>query len=431
MAHFITAPDPAPLPLPPGIISRQIDLSAYGHLSYHILEAGAPTDPLIILLHGFPELAFSWRKVILPLANAASAPSENRRRRGYHVIAPDQRGFGRTTGWDSRHYEQVDLHNFTTTMYVRDTIALVNALGYSKVECIVGHDAGAVTAAACATIRPDVFKSVVLLTHPFSGMPRLPFNTVDIQGSSSFPPASAGIAAPSINDKLRVYNRKHYKWYYSTHEANADMAGPTTAGGLREFLRGYFHVKSASSKGNNPHPLINKAESSRQLEWPMDEVVKMPYYYIMPLEATMPQAIERLMTDEPHDASKDWLPDEDLEVYVNEYARTTFQGGLNWYRAQTADGDKKPELRHDLDIFSGKRITIPCAFIGGEKDWGTYQQPGAIEKMTGEEKEVCDDFRMFRMVEGAGHWIPQEKPDEVVQAILELEMKQRKYQVNE
>ncbi|GAM36648.1 hypothetical protein TCE0_018r05896 [Talaromyces pinophilus] len=416
MAHLATAPDPAPIPLPPGITSRQIDLSAYGHLSYHILEAGAPTDPLIILLHGFPDLAFSWRKVILPLANATSCGG----RRAYHVIAPDQRGFGRTTGWDSRPYESVDLHHFATTMYVRDVIALVNALGYNKVECIVGHDAGAVTAAACAVIRPDVFKSVALLTHPFSGVPRLPFNTVDTQGSSSFPPASAGIAKPSINDKLRVHNRKHYKWYYSTHDANGDMAGPTTAGGLRGFLRGYFHVKSGSWKGNKPYPLIKKGETSRQLEWPMDEVVKMPEYYIMPLKATMPQVIEKMMKEESQDASKDWLSDEDLEVYVNEYARTTFQGGLNWYRVQTDDGGKKPELKHDLDIFAGKRISIPCAFIGGDKDWGTYQQPGAIEKMTSDEKEVCDDFRMFKMVEGAGHWIPQEKPDEVVRAILEF-----------
>jgi microsomal epoxide hydrolase len=96
------------------------------------------------------------------------------------------------------------------------------------------------------------------------------------------------------------------------------MAGPTTAGGLRGFLRGYFHVKSGSWKGNNPYPLIKKGESSRQLEWPMDEVVKMPEYYIMPLEATMPQAVEKMMKEESQDASKDWLSDEDLEVYLNE-----------------------------------------------------------------------------------------------------------------
>jgi pimeloyl-ACP methyl ester carboxylesterase len=403
MASLTTARAPAPLPLPPGITSRQINLTKHGHLSYHILEAGSPSDPLIILLHGFPELAFSWRKIMLPLANAGP----------YHVIAPDQRGFGRTTGWDSRPYVEVDLHNFSTTMYVRDVLALVSALGYSKVRCLVGHDAGAVTAAACAVIRPDVFESVALLSHPFNGMPKLPFNVADSKGSLSVSPPAGGA---NINAKLAAFDRKHYKWYYSTHDANADMAGPVTAGGLRGFLRGYFHVKSASWSKNNPHPL---GDGKNKGEWPIEEVVKMPWYYIMPLKVTMPQAIESLMKGESTESSKKWLTNEDLEVYVSEYARTTFEGGLNWYRVQTDDAGKSPRLTHELDVFAGLPIKIPCAFIGGDKDWGTYQQPGAIERMS-TDKSVCADFRFLRMVQGAGHWIPQEKPDEVVKGILEL-----------
>ena len=59
-------------------------------LRFHILEAGEPdlTRPALLLLHGFPELAYSWRRIMPALANA-----------GYYVIAPDQRGYGRTTGW--------------------------------------------------------------------------------------------------------------------------------------------------------------------------------------------------------------------------------------------------------------------------------------------------------------------------------------------
>jgi len=59
-------------------------------LSMHVLEAGEAGHPRVLLLHGFPELAYSWRKIMLPLADA-----------GYHVVAPDQRGYGRTTGWDA------------------------------------------------------------------------------------------------------------------------------------------------------------------------------------------------------------------------------------------------------------------------------------------------------------------------------------------
>ena len=78
--------------LPQGIRSRMIENS--NGLAMHVLEAGFETQgrPAILLLHGFPELAYSWRHVMVPLAAA-----------GFHVIAPDQRGYGRTTGWDARY----------------------------------------------------------------------------------------------------------------------------------------------------------------------------------------------------------------------------------------------------------------------------------------------------------------------------------------
>ncbi|KAK5002032.1 hypothetical protein LTR28_011910, partial [Elasticomyces elasticus] len=88
-------PDPLPpLPLPSGITSRYIDCTSSAGLTFHILEAGTPesgtTRPLVLLCHGFPEIAYSWRHIIPSLASA-----------GYHVVAPDQRGYGRTTGWDT------------------------------------------------------------------------------------------------------------------------------------------------------------------------------------------------------------------------------------------------------------------------------------------------------------------------------------------
>src|SRR5262245_51100004 len=78
--------------IPTGIRSRAI--ANVNGLAVHVLEAGYETGnrPAILLMHGFPELAYSWRKVMLPLAEA-----------GYHVIAPDQRGYGRTIGWDDSY----------------------------------------------------------------------------------------------------------------------------------------------------------------------------------------------------------------------------------------------------------------------------------------------------------------------------------------
>src|SRR6201996_7828038 len=119
----------ADVPLPSSIRSRQVD--GINGLSMHVLEAGFETKgrPCLLLLHGFPELAYSWRKVMPDLAAA-----------GYHVIAPDQRGYGRTTGW-SADYDG-DLSPFRMLNLVRDALGLVAAFGYEHVDAVVGHDFG-------------------------------------------------------------------------------------------------------------------------------------------------------------------------------------------------------------------------------------------------------------------------------------------------
>src|SRR5262245_48672161 len=165
-------PDIANLPpygnstLPPGIRSRSI--ANVNGLTVHILEAGyeVPGRPAVLLLHGFPELAYSWRKVMLPLAAA-----------GYHAIAPDQRGYGRTIGWDDSY--DADPDPFRILNMVRDAMGLVFALGYREVAGVVGHDAGSPVAAWSTLIRPDVFRSVTMMSSPFAGVPSLPFNTAN------------------------------------------------------------------------------------------------------------------------------------------------------------------------------------------------------------------------------------------------------------
>src|SRR4029077_11882845 len=129
-------------------------------LRMHILEAGfeVPGRPLVLLLHGFPELAYSWRKIIVPLAEA-----------GFHVVAPDQRGYGRTTGWDADY--DGDLTSFRLLNLARDVLELVFALGHNTVAAVVGHDFGSPVAAWCALVRPDVFRRVVLMSAPFAGPP--------------------------------------------------------------------------------------------------------------------------------------------------------------------------------------------------------------------------------------------------------------------
>src|SRR3977135_3076023 len=154
------------IPLPSGIRSRFVD--DINGLRMQVLEAGFETKgrACVLLLHGFPELAYSWRKVMPALAAA-----------GYHVIAPDQRGYGRTTGWDSSY--DGDLNSFRLLNLVRDALGLVSAFGYRRVVSVVGHDFGSSVAAWCALVRPDVFRSVVMMSAPFAGPPQLAFNTAD------------------------------------------------------------------------------------------------------------------------------------------------------------------------------------------------------------------------------------------------------------
>jgi len=145
------------VPLDDGIRSRRID----GVNGLSILEAGyrEPNRPLVLLLHGFPELAFSRRK-LMPLIAA----------RGYHVIAPDQRGCGATTGWDADY--DGDLAPFRLSSLVGDILGLLAALKRQRVAAVVGHDFGSPVAAWCALMHPHIFGCVALLSAPFAGSPR-------------------------------------------------------------------------------------------------------------------------------------------------------------------------------------------------------------------------------------------------------------------
>ncbi len=373
--------------LPEGIRSRFVDNS--NGLTMHMLEAGfdGGDRSCVLLLHGFPELAFSWRKVMPPLAAA-----------GYHVVAPDQRGYGRTTGWDGSY--DGDVGSFRLTNLARDAIGLVAALGYRSVAAVVGHNFGSPVAAWCALLRPDVFRSVVLLSAPFAGPPKLPFNTVrDPRHGSTVLSSSRG----AIQADLAALHppRKHYQWYYSSREANDNMQHAPL--GVHAFLRAYYHVKSADWRQNRPFPLDS---------WTAAELAKLPRYYIMDLDKGMAETVANDAPTASEVAACKWLPDEELRVYSEEFARTGFQGGLQWYRCGT-----DPKFQPELETYSGRAIDVPSCFIGGQSDWGVYQSPGALQAMAA---TACVEFRGVHLVSGAGHWIQQERPEEVSDILREF-----------
>ena len=369
------------IPLPAGIRSRYVE--NINGLRMHVLEAGFETKgrPCILLLHGFPELAFSWRKVMPVLADA-----------GYHVIAPDQRGYGRTTGW-SADYDG-SLAPFRLFNLVRDALGLVSAFGYKQVD-LVGHDFGSLLAPWCTLIRPDVFRSVTMMSAPFGGPPPLPFNTADA-------PATPPPEDPVHRALLALPRpRKHYQWYYSTRPANDDMQHAPQ--GVHDFLRAYYHHKSADWTDNKPYPLTS---------WSADELAKLPTYYVMDAGETMAETVAKEMPSAAAIAANQWLPDRELAFYSAEYARTGFQGGLQWYRCGTSG-----MFTSELQLFSGRTIDVPSCFISGKQDWGIYQRPGMIEAM---QTKACTNMLGCHLIDGAGHWVQQEQPAEVSRLLLDF-----------
>ncbi len=366
--------------LPDGVRSRFVD--NINGLRVHVLEAGfeGGRRPGLLLLHGFPELAYSWRNVMVPLAEA-----------GYHVFAPDLRGYGRTTGWDDGY--DGDLDSFRRLNVVRDALGLVSAFGHRSLP-VIGHDFGSPIAAWCAVVRPDVFTSVALMSAPFGGTASLPFDTANNPPGPQSPGYDltqelAGLARP----------RKHYQRYYTTREANENMWHP--AQGLHAFIRGYYHYKSADWTDNKPFRLASRTAA---------EMAKMPTYYIMDLADGMAETVAKNMPDAAQIAANTWLPDNELEVYVEEYGRTGFQGGLNHYRSGGIGAQEQ-------QLFAGRTIDQPSLFIAGASDWGSYQSPGALERMR---NEACTDMRAVHMVDGAGHWVQQEQPEETSRLLIEF-----------
>ncbi len=235
------------------------------------------------------------------------------------------------------------------------------------------------------------------MSAPFAGPPVLPF------GKDDEPPHAGALVQDTIHDELAKLPRprKHYQWYYSTREADADMRG--AAQGIHAFLRAYYHFKSADWKQNQPFPLES---------WRATELANLPAYYVMDLHKGMADTVAAEMPSPADVAACEWLPDSELQEYTRQFTRTGFQGGLQWYRCAT-----DPKYRPELETYSGRTIAVPSCFIAGASDWGVYQRPGAFEAM---QQSVCTQLRGVHLVTGAGHWVQQEQPQKTSRLLLDF-----------
>ncbi|MEU4315479.1 alpha/beta hydrolase [Nocardia sp. NPDC024068] len=305
-------------------------------VTLNVTEAGDRGAPVVVLTHGFPELAFSWRHQIPVLAEA-----------GYHVLAPDQRGYG-----GSSRPEPVEAYDIA---HLTDDLAgLLDDVAAEK-AVVVGHDWGATVAAGFAQRHPDRISALAVLSVPPT--PRPP--------------------APPMQILARRYGANFFYMLYFQQVGPADAElGSDPATTIRRLLSGL-------RAGDAPH---EQATMRR-------------------LSAPGPQGfIERL--PEP-DTAPDWISGDEIDHYITEFTRTGFTGGLNWYR----NIDRNWHLLADAPAAT---IRIPTLFVAGTADSALLTTPRhrITEIVTGPYREV--------MIDGAGHWVQQERPSEVNTALLEF-----------
>ncbi|WP_306314124.1 alpha/beta fold hydrolase [Streptomyces hydrogenans] len=294
----------------------------------HLVEQG--TGPLVLLVHGFPESWYSWRRQLPALAAA-----------GYRAVAIDVRGYGRSSKpAETDAYRMLDL--------VEDNVALVHALGEEN-AVVVGHDWGSNIAATSALLHPEVFRAVALLSVPYAppGGPR----PTDVFGR---------IGGPEQE-------------FYVSYFQEPGRAETEIEPDVRGWLAGFYAALSADTMPAQDEPDPHFVTHGGRLR-------------------------DRF----PAGILPDWLTEEDLDLYAGEFERTGLTGALNRYRNMDRDWE-------DLAPHRGAPIKQPALFIGGTLDASTTWMSDAIDAFP----TTLPGLTASHLVEGCGHWIQQERPEEI------------------
>ncbi len=298
-----------------------------------VTEAGDRGAPVVILAHGFPELAYSWRHQISVLAEA-----------GYHVLAPDQRGYGGSSRPEP--IEAYDIHELTA-----DLVGLLDDVGAERAVWI-GHDWGAAVVWNAPLLHPDRVAAVAALSVPPVPRPQMP--------------------------PTRAFRRTF---------------------GENFFYILYFQEPGVADAELDADPARTMRRMLGGLRASDDQAAAMR------MVAPGPEGfIDRLPEPE---RLPDWLSQDELDRYIAEFSRTGFTGGLNWYRNFDRNWETTPEL-------AGAKIAVPSLFVAGTADpvLAFTRADRAAEVISGPYRQV--------MIDGAGHWLQQERPAEVNATLLEF-----------
>ena len=373
--------------LPAGVTPRLVP--NVNGLTVNMLEAGTQGRPLVLLLHGFPNLAYSWRKVMPAIAAA-----------GYYAVAPDCRGFGRTVGWDKSY--DADPTPFLTLNMVRDQIALLYALGYRKAEMVVGHDQGQLPATYAAIVRPDMFLRLTTMSNVGGTPPSFPF-----AGAAR----RAAYTAEELDAEYAKLNppRRGYQEYWASKQADEDMKHVPQ--GMSDFFRAFYYMKGGEFPENQNLVPLRPMPTAREAA---AENARMPEYYVMRRDRSMPATMVAYMPSKEYIANCKWFTQAECDVYGQEYTASGWTGALHNYRhRRTAFA---PNIAEQL-TFSGRTIDVPVLFIAGKQDWGANRIAGGPETAG---KNGFTKFRGVQMVDRAGHWPQEEQPEIVSQQLIDF-----------
>ncbi|MFL2783836.1 MAG: alpha/beta fold hydrolase [Dehalococcoidia bacterium] len=292
--------------------------------------------PLVIMVHGFPELWYSWRHQIKPIASA-----------GYRVLALDVRGYG---GSDKPY----PIDSYGMSDHMADLIGLIDYFEEEK-AILIGHDWGAPIVWNTATLHKNRISAVAGLSVPYRK-----------RGPVS-----------NLQALRQLYKDKFFYQLYFQEEGVAERELESD---IRLSLRKMYF--SASGDASSLENWVNRAPSTT------------------------------LLGDfEDPDPFPDWLSDKDLEYYIDNFSAGGFRGPINRYRNQDQDFDNLP-------MMGVEPVEQPSCFIAGSKDLVRTFVPGIDLYETPDIH--CRDMRVSKVIEGAGHWVQQEAPEEVNVALLEF-----------
>jgi pimeloyl-ACP methyl ester carboxylesterase len=272
---------------------------------------------------------------------------------GYRAVAPDMRGFGQTDRPDA-------IESYTLLHLTGDMVGLLDALG-AETAVIAGHDWGAPVAWHAALFRPDRFRAVIGLSVPYR--PR-----------GAVRPTTA---MPRTDDAV----------FYQLYFQAPGVAETELERDVRASIRRLLY----SASGDAPHGAQVIGDPATVGMVPrrggfLDRTVE---------PATLPP----------------WLSEADLDFYAQEFTRTGFRGGLNWYR----NIDRNWEL---LAPYTGARVNVPALYVAGDRDLVVHFR--GMDRLLATATRFVPQLRKSVMLAHCGHWTQQERPAEVNAAMLEF-----------